>query len=536
VLIVVAGLVAFELAAGEASLPSFSRQACGLPRAWLERVRRGHFPGRSGDISILPRYPSYMASPAGGWTHSGPWPYLQKVPIVFYGPGVIPAGGDENRPVTTADIAPTVARLMNESLPTEDGRVLDEVVRTRKGPAEKGRPKLILTVVWDGGGWNSIGQWPEAWPNLDRLASGGVSYSNASVGSSPSVTPSVHTTLGTGVWPWIHGITAIWVRGDDDRKVDAFQGGESSRFIEVPTVAELWDEQMGNRPLVGMVGYEPWHLGMIGWGAERPGGDTDDAAWLDVETNEWITNSDHYRLPPALPATPGLGDDLKRLDAADGKVDNTWLDNTPLDDESRIEETPAFIAYHTRALEEMITAEGYGDDGVTDLLYTNYKQIDRLGHYYGMDSEEVRESVVASDRELGNLVEFLDDEVGRGEWVVIVTADHGMQPDAEDVGGYGIDPTQAKNDINAEFGPITLGVYPTDVFLDHDEMSAAGVSVAEVARFLTDYRLVDNTDEPTAGVKGAGNLEPSDRLFQLVIPSRMLPTLDCGSGSEDGGG
>ena len=516
--LLVAGRFVFGWFESEPRLPSFRAQACALPTEWLERIERGHFEGRSGDISILPRQPAYMASGAGGWSHSGPWPYLQEVPLVFYGPGLIEGGVEVDRPVTLADVAPTVAALLKGSFEA-DGTRLEEVASL--GPRDLSRkpPALILTIVWDGGGWNALDQWPRAWPNLARLMAGGVSYTNATAGSSPSVTPSVHTTLGTGVYPATHGITGIPVRYPNGDVADSFARGESSAFIEVPTIAERWDAQRNNDPLVAMVGYEPWHLGMIGQGAERPGGDRDDAAWLDIETNEWITNPEHYDLPPQLGRAGGLGAGLEEVDAADGKVDGAWRDNPILDDRDRWEETPAFIGYHTRGMLRMIEARGYGRDSVTDLVYTNYKQIDRVGHYYSMHAPEVRDSLVETDVQLGNILEFLDERVGRGRYVVVLTADHGMQPDEDVTDGYGVNPTELEEDVAARFGPIIRGAWPTEVFLYPDELEKNGITVDEVARYIGDYRLDQNiTDDPGAG----GAFEADDRLFQLAVPSEML--------------
>src|SRR5918999_1175857 len=343
-------------------LPSSREQACSLPSGWLELTKRGHYGPRSGQIALLPRYPAYFAQSGTGWTHSGPWPYLQNVPIVVYGPRVIPKVGEVARPVTIADIAPTIMTLLRASFQTEDGHRLREAADIDAQLLESKPPKLILTVVWDGGGWNALRQWPDDWPNLARMMSQGVIYTNAIVGSSPSVTPSGHTTLGTGVFPATHGITGIPVRYEDGSVGDVFLRGESSRFLRVPTMAELWDEQNRNRALIGMVGYEPWHLGMIGKGAERPGGDKDDAVWLDVETNEWITNEEHYHLPSAFEDTTGLAQDVEALDAADGELDGAWGAHDILDDVDRPEEVPAFITYHGRVMRNLIDAEGYGDD------------------------------------------------------------------------------------------------------------------------------------------------------------------------------
>jgi arylsulfatase A-like enzyme len=317
------------------------------------------------------------------------------------------------------------------------------------------------------------------------------------------------------------------MRDEEGEVVDAFLKGESSRFIQVSTFAERWDAQQNQKAKVAMVGYEPWHLGMIGKGAEVSGADKDNAVWLDIETNEWITNPDHYRLPPSIPATTGLDDYVHELDAADGEVDGAWLDNEILDQPDRLEETPAFIKFHTDAMLNMMRDEGYGDDGVTDLVFTNYKQIDRVGHYFNMKSEEVHDSLVETDEQLGEVADFLDSEYGYGNYVLVVTADHGQQPDAADIEGYGIDPREVEADIDEEFGPITRAVWPTEVFLLDEEMEEQDVTVDEVARFLGGYTLADNTEQVDEAIAGAGNLEGSTRLFEMAVPGPLLETVKC---------
>jgi len=515
----------------DAPVPSFEAQACSLPRAWLERTQRGYFEPRSGQVSLLPRTPAYMASGGGGWSHSGPWPYLVDVPLVFYGPGLIEPLGDVETPATLADVAPTLMTMLHGFYRTE-GTSLAEVAEFSGRSLKQDIPRLVVVVVIDGGGWNVLRQWPRDWPNLARFMRDGVSFVNANVGSSPSVTPAVHTTLGTGEFPWTHGITGVPVRDEKGEVVDAFLKGESSRFIQVSTLAERWDAQNRQKAEIAMVGYEPWHLGMIGKGAETPGADKDDAVWLDIETNEWITNPDHYRLPPSVEATGGLAGYVKELDAADGAVDGAWRDNEILDQTDRLEETPAFIRYHTDAMLNMIDDEGYGDDSITDFVFTNYKQVDRVGHYFNMKSQEVRDSLIETDRQLGVLARFLEAKIGRGKYAVVVTADHGQQPDAADIDAFGIDPTEVEADIDEEFGPITRAVWPTEVFLLEDEMTKRDVTVEEVARFLGDYRLADNTQRPDMVVGGAGEFEADSRLFEMVIPAAMLPSLRCVTDGE----
>jgi predicted AlkP superfamily pyrophosphatase or phosphodiesterase len=354
----------------------------------------------------------------------------------------------------------------------------------------------------------------------------GVSYTNAYSGSSPSVTPAIHTTLGTGMFPRTHGITGVPVRDENGTVVDSFNDGKSSRFMEAPALAETWDEANHNRALIGMIGYEPWHLGMIGKGSEAPGGDKDEAVWVNRGSNHWETNREHYSIPKVFRDQSDLPQRLQELDVADGKNDDRWK-RVPLDEQTRIEETPAFIAHHGQKLVDLIGGEGYGADGITDLLFTNFKQIDRVAHYYNMSAPEVRDVMVASDGQLAVLVDALEKDVGHGDYVLVVTADHGMQPDVDDLHSYAIDPNEVERDIVARFGPVVRAVWPTEVFLLDDELARRGITVEDVAGFLSSYRLRDNTNSLGNKVMGSGRFSSNDRLFELAAPAEMLNTVTC---------
>lgn len=509
---------------GGPPLPSFTAQICGLPSEWRERVLRGYYPGRAGEIQFLPKMPAYIANAGRGWSHSGPWDYLQRVPLVFYAPGRFRSRVEIADTVTIADIAPTIAALMKGVLPA-DGETLRAVANFDPRSIRRQSPRVIVTVVLDGAGWNVLDRYPDAWPVLRSLMEDGVNFTNATVGSSPSVTPAVHTTLGTGRFPATHGITSVPLRDDAGDVVDPFYEGASVDLLEAPTVAELWDQQNENRAQVAMIGHIPWHLGMIGRGATAPGGDRDHAAWLDPETNGWISNATLYEFPTAFADQDGLEARLDDLDASDGARDGEWMD-VPLDDPTRVEEVPAFAEHHVDALLGMMGDEGYGDDAITDLVFTNFKQIDLLGHYFNMESEQVRHALTTGDAVLGRIVDHLERSVGRGDYVLIVTADHGQQPDEDAVDGYGIDPLELSADITRAFGPVVEEMSRTEAFIDIDALGD-GATLEDVARFIGDYRLRDNAPGLVHEIAGAGSFSPYDRVFDMAVPAGVLQNVEC---------
>ncbi|CAN5666345.1 hypothetical protein BH20ACT23_BH20ACT23_22740 [soil metagenome] len=510
-------------------------EACRLPRSWISRIWRGTEPSRSPDIITVPRTPNFYAGfPSGGFegtSHSGVWGYLQEVPLVLYGPGFIRSQGPVRleRPVTLADVAPTQARLLDPRVQIGGpGRPFIKAL------VPEGRrissPKIILTVVWDGGGWNVLRRWRSEWPYLSKLARRGTSILGATVGSSPSVTPSVHATLGTGRYPRQHQVVDAQMRVGGE--VHASWARSSPKDLEAPTLADVYDPLTNNRAKIGMVAFRSWHLGMIGHGSFMRGGDKD-VAVMNHRDSRLFTQPHWYSLPAGLADPIGLQRGAASVDVFDGRRDGRWRDHDVLADPSHIFESPAWPLYQTRLIEGLIEKDGFGRGGPTDLLYTNFKQIDLLGHAYNMLNREVGDAVHFSDVALKQLVRVLNREVGRKEWVLMLTADHGQQPNALSVGGWPIGTDELISDLTSHFGvgeEIVEIWRPTGVWLDHEEMKRADPTTDEIAQFLAGYTLRESASEP-AQVPEQFQSRLAERVFQAVFPSENLEEVwECGWG------
>jgi predicted AlkP superfamily pyrophosphatase or phosphodiesterase len=168
---------------------------------------------------------------------------------------------------------------------------------------------------------------------------------------------------------------------------------------------------------------------------EKVGADT-----LGAEGFEWNLTpvlQPYYRLPDYLNDVPGFEEDVRTVDAADGRIDGRWRSNDIAPLLSGFD-TPARVPYQTRVLMEMIEREGFGADEVPDLMFVNYKMIDYISHVWTVNSPEMKDAVRAQDEALEDLVRFLDQEVGEGEWALALTADHGSIPDPKVTGAFQI--------------------------------------------------------------------------------------------------
>jgi hypothetical protein len=414
-MLVALGLVAAALIwlnlDGEEPLPTFEAQACGLGPEVLERLQRGLTPAADTLVAI-PRRPFHWRLPGGPATQglSGTGAE-ERVPLVFYGPGVVPARGEVEARATLADVAPTLGTFLRGAVTTADGNSIDEVVSLESSIARP-PPKLIVTVVWQGAGWNLLREWPGSWDNLLHLVENGVSLSGAIVGHLPVGGAPALITLGTGAYP----------------------------RSEERSLAARWQSAKDGRARVGLVGTEE-HLDTLLKGTQR---------------------------------------------------------------------------VRSGSMSELIRA-GFGADEETDLIFEVAGGIAEAAASDGPSSEAVFDAIQRQDRRLGQTLELLNDRVGRGNYVVVFTADGGVWPDAvASDQAVAAGPQRLQDLIETEFGDVVREVRPTELDVD------ASTNATEVARFL---QRVDPGDLVAEDARETG----SASFFALAAPSDVVARVDCGA-------
>jgi Type I phosphodiesterase / nucleotide pyrophosphatase len=509
--------------------------ACDLPTRLLVRTLHGHREDRSGDIDIVPQEPDFVGH--GGLPHSGPWDYVEQVPLLWYGPGYIKPRGSVSRVVTLADIAPTQGALVGYPFDAPDGTVLHEaLVPSGQRPADP--PRLVVVVVWDGSGRDVLNTWPNAWPHLTDLIDRGTWYDRAEVGSSPPSTAQIHATIGTGAFSGHHGIVAHQFR-IGERIATPMEGGP--KYLMLPTFADLYDRANANEPIVGTVATVAIQLGMMGHGSFWGGGDDDiavlrereGAATLGAEGISWnltSTVAPYFRFPEYVNDLPPITDYFDEVDRSDGKADGMWHE-LHLED-AKVEEalrTPARVPWQTRLVEDVVDREGFGADATSDLLFINYKLIDEVGHQESMNSVNMRDSIRAQDADLPKLIDILNEQVGQGRWVMALTADHGHTPHPTVTGATVISPIKVAEAIQAQFDHddddvrIVDFTQPTHVFINREELAEQGATLDEVSAYLLTLTKgeLQSPDFPAVpGVEG----EPA---FIAAYPSELIEELPC---------
>ncbi|MEX2274846.1 MAG: alkaline phosphatase family protein [Actinomycetota bacterium] len=514
--------------AGDELRSRLEANVCALPVPYVERISRGTSLGRSGDIQLLPEEPNFVSA---GLSHAGPWDYVQNVPMFWYGPGFV-RPGVYDRPVTLADIAPTQAELLRFDFDAPDGRPMREALAPHD---ERPLPRLVVTLIWDSAGRFVLDRWKHEWPYLRRLLPEGAWFENATSGASPANTPPSHATIGTGAFPDDHGVMDEYIRLGDS----LFKPYEMGpRALLLPTLADLYDRAESSDPVVGTVATLDPHVGMMGHGALWGGGDRDiaitrqgeDAQTGGDEGESWNLTpvmSPYYRLPAYANAVSDLDQEADVLDRRDGRIDGNWLGNS-IEQLAGGFDTPARTPYQTQLVEAVVQREGFGVDEVPDLLFVNYKAMDTIGHIFSASSPEMGETLRIQDEDLQHLVPFLDRTVGRGRWVMVLTADHGHQFDPADTGAFEIDIDAVRLHIDEQFDdgdarPLVAWMRPTQVWLDPQELGDAGATLDDVAAYAAGLTRAQTAKKDTV----VASEEADDRVFAAAFPSAMLQELPC---------
>lgn len=350
-------------------------------------------------------------------------------------------------------------------------------------PETPGRPRLVVLVAFD----QMRGDYLERWRDLyakdggfRRLLDEAAWYQNCRLPYANTVTAAGHASMLTGTTPSQHGIVANeWYERSETADVTSVQSiryeqvppiavndtipGKQVRYASVspdrllaPTVGDVLKQETGNQGKV--VG-----LSIKDRAAVLPAGHRTDACyWLDGSNGTFITSTyysarvhpwvaDFNRQQPKL-ADQWFGKDWTHLRPDVNYVRYSGVDDQPGESkgflQGRIFPHPMTgglkqpgKAYYSAMYnspfgnellldlaKRAIDGEQLGSDERPDLLCLSFSCNDSVGHSWGPDSQEVLDVTLRSDLLMRDLLQHLDNRVGKGRYLMVVTADHGVCP------------------------------------------------------------------------------------------------------------
>lgn len=357
-------------------------------------------------------------------------------------------------------------------------------------------PRLIVLLAID-----QLPSWvlEAAWPHLGedgfkRLEREGIFFEDCAYAHACTETGPGHATLSTGVPASVHGIVANkWFDGANGNDVYCVEtpAGKGPGWLLAPTLGDRLKSKHAAAKVVS-VSWKDRAAILLGgkgadlvvWISEKEGkercqgtfsGDPLVLAWISVEA--YLSGLRDRKAEWTLRGPTEAYDGLRDSRGPEREVkprDRTFPHELGVrpDEGAAAGEDPAAIP--TEDFMRLVMASpfgnelvddlarrsvdrlGLGSDEVPDLLLVSYSSNDRVGHFYGPNSVEARDMLLRTDDLVAGFLRFLDERVGAGRYLFLLSADHGVAPIpeivSEDTGlpALRVDLEQMRHSINEE--------------------------------------------------------------------------------------
>lgn len=409
-------------------------------------------------------------------------------------------------------------------------------IHAQKAPQQPRKPKLVVGIVVDQMRadyiekyWSKFGD-----GGFRKLVRNGFNCRNTNYNYMPTYTGPGHASIYTGTTPAYHGIVGndwyertsgdtVYCAGDTSVSTigSTSDAGKMSphRLLTTTITDEL---QLTTKQASKVIG-----ISLKDRGAILPAGRSADAAyWYDGKSGNWITSSWYMN---NLPKWINDFNDRKWPDQYLSKEWNTVFpireytesnpDDNPYEAPFKGEEKPVF-PHNLPALRgksydlvrrtpfgntmtkdlgiAAIVGEKMGDDSIPDFLCMSFSATDYVGHQFGPSSIEVEDTYIRLDRDLADLLNFLDNQIGKGKYLIFLTADHGAVENVQFLldqkleGGYAnptaIDDT-IKYFLKTNYGKSDYFINNMNdqIYLDHDKIAADKIDLCKLEFELSNF-------------------------------------------------
>ncbi|SHE62134.1 Type I phosphodiesterase / nucleotide pyrophosphatase [Fodinibius roseus] len=328
--------------------------------------------------------------------------------------------------------------------------------------SEEDRPKLVVGIVVDQMRYDYL---PRYWDKFEeggfkRLVGEGYNFRNHHYNYFPTYTGPGHAAIYTGTTPSVNGIVGnswydrsigkdMYVVSDSTARpvgTDGETGKMSPANLMSTTITDELKSADQESKVVAVSTKDR--------GAVLPAGHLGDGAyWYEGASGNFITSSWYA---DALPDWVRQFNEEGLAKELSNKIWATLLpieeytesnpDNTPYEGSFEKEKKPVFphnlaenrgdaygiinsTPFGNTLVKELakqaLEAEKLGADEATDFLSVSFSSTDYVGHKFGPHSVELQDTYLRLDRDLADLLEYLDQKVGEGNYLVMLTSDHG---------------------------------------------------------------------------------------------------------------
>ena len=325
------------------------------------------------------------------------------------------------------------------------------------------KPKLVVGIVVDQMRWDYLYRFYDRYSagGFKRLLNEGFSCENTFMPFTPTYTAAGHACAYTGSVPAMNGIVGNhWYDKEAKQIVYCTDDSTVSGVGSTSTAGQMSPRNMWANSIADELrlstNFRSKTIGVAlkDRGSILPAGHSANGAyWFDNASAGWITSTYYMeslpqwlvqlnakKLPDAYLAKnwntlypintyiQSTADDKPYEGGVPGE-DGSFPHKTDAITNNKYESfkvTPHGNTYTLDAAKAAIEGETLGTRGVTDLLAISFSSPDYIGHTFGPNSIEVEDCYLRLDKDLEDFFTYLDTKIGKGQYLVFLTADHAV--------------------------------------------------------------------------------------------------------------
>lgn len=428
------------------------------------------------------------------------------------------------------------------------------------------RPKLVVGIVVDQMRWDYLYRYYDRYSEggFKRLMNEGFNCQNTLINYLPSFTAPGHTCAYTGSVPSIHGIAGNdWLDNisgkywycTEDTAVKSIGGSDaagkmSPRNLLASTVTDelrlatnmhskVFGVALKDRASILPAG----HLANGSFWFDDATGNFITSTFYSNALPQWVVNFNGKRyadsfikkqwnlLYPAHTYTQSIADNNNYETPFSGETAPVFphtISSSKNTNYYGLRYLPGGNTIVVKLAEACIKAEQLGQTGNTDFLCVSFSTPDYLGHRFAPNSVEVEDIYLRLDKELANLLNYLDRHVGEGDYTVFLTADHGAAHNPQylrDIKMYaGITSDKAMaSELNAylgkkfKAGALVDTIINYQVYLREDLITKTGVNRNDVKTAITTWLEKQDGVDYAIDLEFIGRIALPEPIREMVV-------------------
>ena len=338
-------------------------------------------------------------------------------------------------------------------------------LNSKASSSDLDKPKLVVSIVVDQMRFDNLDKYNGSYSDngFKRLIREGFNLKNNHFNYVPTVTGPGHASISTGSTPKTHGIAGnnwfdkktrkdVYCTTDLDYENlggNAYSAKMSPNNLLVETLGDLnrIENDMNSKTI---------SIAIKDRGSILMGGKKANAAYwfYGKDKGEWVSSKYYMQeLPDWVNSFNNSGfistyirewntlydiNSYNESRSDDNKFEKSFKGDPSVtfpydlnklkdlnDGYDMLKETPFGNSLTTDFAIEAISNEKLGNDQYTDVLTISYSSTDYIGHNFGVDAKETQDAYLRLDLEIERLLNFLDSHVGKNEYTLFLTADHG---------------------------------------------------------------------------------------------------------------